>query len=450
MDSREVMRMKVAAGKIKGVIKGVLPFSGVNCGRYLFGVFLLSTVVLVLNGCASMRLPRVAAVPIDQFEPFALSDAGAITPESANRDIPTADILELSSEMKDLVDTSVASIKDPAKRLNALAEILSDRVRYNTSADKYGIKTAKETFESGTGNCLSFSNMFIAMARYAGLNAQYQEIPTPPNWTRTGEVLFFALHIGAFVDVLDRPDYTVHLYAGQANRVVVWNTATRYMFTPSEWGPYNPEANPLSARPIPDHRAFAQYYNNIGSMHLADGNNADAFRYFIKAINIDPKLNFAWSNLGVVYSRNNQHKAAEAAYQQGLSVSRGPDDVSVMTIMSNMAKLYYRIGDAEKSDFFEKEVASFRKRNPYYHYSIAKTAFQDALYEDSVKHFKDAIQRKDDEHLFYYGLALAYFKMGDLKNVEKNLNRAKRHAWDDGRKDYYERVWEELSGNVDF
>jgi tetratricopeptide (TPR) repeat protein len=222
------------------------------------------------------------------------------------------------------------------------------------------------------------------------------------------------------------------------------------MFTPSELGLYNPEANPLSARPIPDHRAFAQYYNNIGSKHMAEGNNSEAFRYFIKAINIDPKLNFAWSNLGVVYSRNNQFAAAEAAYQQGLSVSRGLDDVSVMTIMSNMAKLYGKTGDVEKSDFFEKEVASFRQRNPYYHYAVAKTAFYDALYDESIKHYKKAIQRKDDDHLFYYGLALAYFKLGDLKKMEKNLNRAKHFAWDDSKKDYYERVREKLTGSDEF
>jgi Flp pilus assembly protein TadD len=286
------------------------------------------------------------------------------------------------------------------------------------------------------------------MARYAGFEAQYQEIPTPPNGTRNGEVLFFTLHIGAFVDIRHHDNYTVQLYGGEGGRVGVWSTTMRYMFTPSELGYYSPEANPVSAKPIPDHRAFAQYYNNIGSMHLADGNNSDAFRYFIKAVHIDPKLNFAWSNLGVVYSRNGQFEAAAAAYRQGLSVSRGPDDVAVMTIMGNMTKLYRRTGDIEAADYFAGEVASFRLRNPYYHYAMAKSAFYDALYGESVRHFKNAIARKDDDHLFHYGLALAYFKLGDLDKVEKSLDRAKHVAWDDEKKEYYERVWEKLSGNL--
>jgi Flp pilus assembly protein TadD len=412
------------------------------------GVALWVAMLLVLfPGCASSRLPRVPAVPVDHFEPYALPDAGVIPPQSAMRDVLDVDILELNQEMKALVDSSVVTIRDPAKRLKTLAGLLSKRVRYDTTADKYGVKTARETFESGTGNCLSFSNMFIAMARYAGLEAQYQEIPTPPNWTRNGEVLFFTLHIGAFVDISRHDDFTVQLYGGLDSRIGVWSTTRRYMFTPSELGFYSPDANPLSARPIPDHRAFAQHYNNIGSMHLAGGNYGEAYRYFVKAIHIDPNLNFAWSNLGVVYSRNGQFAAAAAAYRQGLSVSRGPDDVTVMTIMGNMARLYKRTGDLEKADYYDKEVASFRQRNPYYHYAMAKNAFFDALYEESVRHFKNAIGRKDDDHLFHYGLALAYFKLGDLDNVEKCLDRAKRFARDDAKRDYYDRVWERLSGS---
>jgi Flp pilus assembly protein TadD len=258
-------------------------------------------------------------------------------------------------------------------------------------------------------------------------------------------VLFCTLHIGAFVDFQARQDYTGQLYNGQVNEILVWGTATRYMFTPSELGFYSPEANPLSARPIPDYRAFAQYYNNIGSMHLAKGNYRDAYRYFVKAVHIDPKLNFAWSNLGILYSRNGQLAAAEAAFLQGLSVSRGPDDVSVMTIMTNMSNLYRKKGDAASADIYESEVAIFRQRNPYYHYSAAKTAFSDAMYNESVKHFKRAIERKDDEHLFYYGLALAYFKLGEMDKVKKNLGRAKQFAWDEDKKTYYDQVWEKIS-----
>ena len=59
-------------------------------------------------------------------------------------------------------------------------------------------------------------------------------------------------------------------------------------------------------------------------------------------------------------------------------------------------------------------------------------------------YFKAAIQRKDDDHLFYYGLALAYSKLGDLEGVEKNIDKAKFYAWDEEKKAYYDRVRDTL------
>ena len=35
---------------------------------------------------------------------------------------------------------------------------------------------------AGRGNCLSFSSMFVAMAREADLTAYFQEVYIPPNW----------------------------------------------------------------------------------------------------------------------------------------------------------------------------------------------------------------------------------------------------------------------------
>jgi len=91
-----------------------------------------------------------------------------------------------------------------------------------------------------------------------------------------------------------------------------------------------------------------------------------------------------------------------------------------------------------------REVASFRERNPYYLYTIARTSYHEAFYKQSVEYFKAAIHRKDDDHLFYYGMAPAYFKLGDLEGVAKNIDKAKYYAWDEKKKAYYDRVRDTL------
>ncbi|MBN1833852.1 MAG: hypothetical protein JW896_17250 [Deltaproteobacteria bacterium] len=108
--------------------------------------------------------------------------------------------------------------------------------------------------------------------------------------------------------------------------------------------------------------------------------------------------------------------------------------------MNNLVKLYERSGDKEKAELYLKEVASFREKNPYYLYTMARSSYHEALYEQSVQYFKAAIRRKDDDHLFYYGLALAYFKLGDSEEFEKNIDKAEYYVWDEENKAYYDLV----------
>ena len=73
-----------------------------------------------------------------------------------------------------------------------------------------------------------------------------------------------------------------------------------------------------------------------------------------------------------------------------------------------------------------------------------RPSYQEGSYEQSVKYFKAATRRKDDDHLFYYGLALAYFELGDLEGVKKNIGKARYYAWDEEKKAYYDQVRDTL------
>jgi len=238
----------------------------------------------------------------------------------------------------------------------------------------------------------------------------------------------------------------VNLINESGNIKILLNSINRweYLFVPVPTTYLRHSQNMLSNRSITDRRAFAQYYNNIGSQHLVEDNTTDAFRYFVKAINVDPKLDFVWSNLGVIYSRNNQSAAAENAYLQALSVNRDID-LNTMTVMSNLARLYARQGKMEEADLYEKRVRSYRNMNPYYHYSIGEIAFYDGHYSESVEHYEEAIKRKSDDHQFYYALALAYLKLGEMDKAEKSMNKAISYAGNKQIEDYYEESWKKLS-----
>lgn len=414
----------------------------------LLPAFFLS-ILISLSGCASINVPKVRRISINQFEAYETPEGKKILPKSVDETIPDLEILKINQEIKSLLDEKVIKIKNLDKRLKALTKIILEKIEYDILIDRFAIKTAQETFDTGTGNCLSFSNLFVAMARYAGFKIHFQEIPTLPSWSREKETIFITRHIGASIDMPPRFSQLIQInITEKISRLVVESSSDRYYFAPSYLDPRQPRLNPDFFYQISDNRAFAQFYNNIGCQLLAEGNGAEAFRYFVKAIKTDPKLSFPWSNLGVLYRRNNQLKAAEAAYFQGLSVTHGLKDISTLSIMSNLVSLYNMKGDIEKAEIYKNHVASFRKKNPYYQYYSAKTDYDEGLYEKSVKGFREAIRLKSDEHLFYYGLALAYSKIGEVKKAEKSIDKAIHHSSKNTIKTYYKRFRDFLNKGV--
>ncbi|MBN1627014.1 MAG: tetratricopeptide repeat protein [Deltaproteobacteria bacterium] len=411
-------------------------------------ISIAAIVFFTASACATYPYPKTHIVPIEKFPEFAAPDGSLIGPASADASIPDVDILALNDEIRSILDESVAGIKNPWKRLNMLGDLISKRVKYDTMDDKFGTRTAIETFESGKGNCLSFVNLFVATARYVGLHSGYQDVRTPPNWIRNREGLFVTRHIGAFIEIESHSERAYRIDFIDGNKgIIMWDNKARYLVAPSlDAG--TDYVGPSSTRSITDNKAFAQYYNNIASEYLVEEKTTKAYRYFIKAIKTDPELGFAWSNLGIVYSWNNQYDAAEKAYLQGLSINRGRDDTLEMTILNNMARLYLKTERKEEAAYYEKIVASFREKNPYYHFSLGRIAFDSGLKEEAIKEFREAIRRKDDEHLFHYALAVTYIELKDFKNAEKSLKKASSRAWDREQKDYYEHALENLQKTV--
>ncbi|MBN1833850.1 MAG: transglutaminase family protein [Deltaproteobacteria bacterium] len=170
-------------------MKNILLFLSKGAAAAQIRLFVLAVCSVLILGCAAPPKPHIDTVPVDRFQAYAGPEGRLIFPQSADADIPNVDILALDDDIKVLLDESVIPIRNKKRRLNALVEVLIGKVRFDAKNDRYGTKTAQETYDTGTANCLSFSNLFVAMARYVGLSAQFQEVPTPPNWIRTGTVL---------------------------------------------------------------------------------------------------------------------------------------------------------------------------------------------------------------------------------------------------------------------
>jgi Flp pilus assembly protein TadD len=360
----------------------------------LMGIVLVTTTLVV--GCATVP-PTPAAQAIT---PDMLLEARPLVGEGAATSLPDTDILALDPQMLVFLDRFVDARQSDYSKLRQLLYAIMDEgtfdLEYNSQTH-----TAAETFHLRRGNCLSFTNMFVAMARQVGIDARFQEVDIPPDWTVQGGAFVLNRHVNVLVEL-----------GFSGKHVVDFNIDD---FRAS-----------YDRRQVHDWRAVAHYYNNIGVDRMLAGETVEALLYFRKAIEKDHRFSPPWGNLGTLYRRNGRLDYAERAYLQALDANSGD-----FVAMSNLAALYGQQGDAERAAGYRQRVDAHRMHNPYYRYHLARKAFVAEDYDTSIGHLKYSVRKKKNEDTFYFLMGLSYLKKGDESAARQWLEKAEQVAEDD-------------------
>lgn len=288
----------------------------------------------------------------------------------------------LNDEIIAYMQEHVTDLSTDLTIVDKLQSLLFDPAYLNIEYDDKVTRTAVQTFNDRKGNCLSVVNLYIAMARYYGVDAKFQTVKVRPSWDKRGEILVLSQHINA----LGR-----------------FNSSTLYVvdFTPEI------TLQQLTANIVDDREARALYFNNLGAESLIAMSYEDSIAYFKNALFLDPDLSIAWNNIGTAYSRLEEKDTAEYAYQKAYSLDR-----SNAIAINNLVRFYRQKGDLETSNRYAKAIERFNDRNPYFHYNLGSIAFADADYEAARDHFAEAVKRKEAEPDFYLALSKTYEQLG--------------------------------------
>jgi len=355
----------------------------------------LIAVVLVASCSTTDSTQRLAdqqsvtADSVLQDSPLAVG----VTPD----DIAPSDILAVSPEMVAFIDANVDRQGNQNEKLAQLLRAIIGGDRFRLAYDD-STRTATGTFDQRRGNCVSFTNMFIAMARNVGLRASYQEVDIPPDWSMSGESYLLSQHVNALVDMKNA-----------LSRVVDFNTVD-----------YRSESD---MRVISDARGRAHYYNNVGVERMLADDTAAAYANLQRSLEEDATFSSAWVNMGILHRREGYPAFAEAAYLRALDFN-GAD----LMAMSNLASLYEEEGRSEQARMYLNRVRAHRMKNPYYRYQLANTAFSEGNYNEAIKNLKTAIRLRGDDDRFYYLLSLSYLMSGDREKAQGWMKRAEEVA----------------------
>ena len=364
----------------------------------LFKPFLL-LLTLSMAGCSTVAIER-------GLTDAELLDGHAAFGESV---LParTADFLALDDDMRDFVARQTRDSKHARVRLDHLLAGMIDEGLLTLDYDEQATHSARETFHGRQGNCLSFSTLFVALAREAGLTAHFQRVDVPPTFTANGETIVVNNHINILVEeVREGTRYF-------RNRVVDFNTA-EYDGNYKMW-------------PVSDDHALALFHSNLGVEAMAGSDWRLAFAHFKRAAMIDPSIADVWVNLGVVYARLEAPSLAIASYHRALAIDERHE-----TALVNLGRIHERLGETDRARHYRERVAYHLKRNPYYHQALAQNALQEGDFTLALERIARAIRIKPGEHQFHFTKALALYRLGEISAAELELSKAAElaaHPW---------------------
>ena len=327
---------------------------------------------------------------------WALAAAMALS-SSASGDAPPdrAQVMAVPPDLRALVQERVnAPGRSQSQRLRRLIDLMSIspeglRLEYHDDATQ----TVEQAYLNRRVNCLTYTLVFLALAREAGLDAYPQEIDETLSWQQRGDIVYRSNHVNAAVRL-------------GAQRYLV-DVGSSFVI------------GRHPAHVISEQRLLAQYYNNRAAQLMFQGNFPAALAHADIALELDPAYPNTWSNTGVLRLHSGDLAGAEQAYATALSLA--PEHSSALF---NLVALYKRNGDQEREAQFQRRLDKVQSRDPFHQFLLAVQFERQGSYAQAIKRYQHAIRLYGDEHRFYHGLARAYAQTGNSRRARRALQRA--------------------------
>jgi len=326
----------------------------------------------------------------------------ALAPASAPQDrAPAAVVVPQAEQVMAVPDELRAEVRrrvvEPggtrSEQLERLAGYVFGDDGLALEYDNEVTRTVAQVYQDRKANCLSFTLLFVALAREAGLEAQVQEVGEVLAWYQDEGVIYNANHV---------------------------NVGVR---TSMQWQVVDVDTNILAARNRPrsidDRRAMAHFHNNRGAELMAAGDNAGAHALLQASLKDDMGFVPAWNNLGVLLLREGDERGAERAYLTALRLKK--DHAATL---SNLVTLYRRNGDSAMERRYAWRLDRVQRTDPFHQFMMALECENTGDYDCAIARYRRAITLQGEEHQFHFGLARVYFLSGDLARAQRELGRA--------------------------
>ena len=323
---------------------------------------------------------------------------------------PALDLLAVSPRMQPFIENSVRPSGLHYNRIRRLLQELEKQGYFIGQYNSAITTTASETFDHRQGNCLAYTNMFIALAWASGLQASYQVAYVDPVWDVEEGFLVRKNHINVLVD-------SVRIHGIRAVDLTVDFNDTSLR-------------DGTRQRRVSDEYTQGLHHSNMAIEQLYLKDFRQAFAHLKRAIIVNPSNPDLWNNLGTLYSVIAEDELAKDAYATALAINPKSQPA-----IAGLAKSHRRLNDLEAAQHYDALKQKRLERNPYYHYASAQSAFREEAFEAALVFVDEAIRLKRRDPQFHELRATTAAKLGDDEAQAKSLKLYHKYSKGSERRD---------------
>jgi Flp pilus assembly protein TadD len=344
---------------------------------------------------APTSTPKTTAKPAPRRTPTA-----TLVEEARARGLDVEDPLTIDPSVLDDIDSTVGRWGDPHERLRRLIAYLNDE---NSLGFQYAPNlslTASQAFHERRGDCIAYTNLFIAISRYLGL---------PTYYVHVSEVLSHYEHRGLFFT----SSHVAVGYGSGPQAVVVDFTKST-----SDW-------KLAIYRAVDDATAAALYYNNLAVDAMMNGKLDEAEQMLRFLIEKKPLVEETYNNLGVVLNRKAKYQEALSVLQKGMSAFP-----SYKPLYTNGLVAARGAKRADLAKDFEQRGEEIETRNPYFLFARGMSFYQSGELGRAVDELTRAAQMKPNSAVIFAWLARAYLTAGRIEEGREAAEEVRKLAPD--------------------
>jgi len=333
-------------------------------------VALISCLLSVGSGCATAVAPKPAVNP------------KVLLAEAKRAGLEHADPLYIDEGIQREIEANVSPAGAPEQRLRGIVRYLVDSGHINFEYQPDRSLTAEEAFHQRRGDCMSFSNLFMALARHMGIFTYFVHVQEVRNYYERDGFFFVSSHVAVGY--------------GSGPVALVFDFTKEL----SDWK--------LSVyQAIDDSDALALYYNNIAVDHMVRGRTAHAEKLFSFWLERSPRVAELYNNYGVLLNRTNRSEKALHVLLGALE--RYPEYEPLYT---NGLLAARKSKNFEVTARLEKKSHQLEERDPFFLFARAMGLYQDAHFTQAAAEFERARSAKPDSPVILAWLTRAYLAAG--------------------------------------